>query len=89
MDLLTKDQYKKIAQTVRYCTEALIDGKMVKSLSGRTFPTENPATGEKLTDITACDAADVDLAVSAARQAFNDQRWAGLAPADRKKSSLK
>ncbi|HWQ42572.1 MAG TPA: aldehyde dehydrogenase [Desulfosporosinus sp.] len=89
MELLTKEEYKKIAENIRFCTDALIDGKMVKSLSGNTFTTENPATGEKLTDITSCDASDVDLAVNAARKAFNDKRWAGLAPSDRKKILIK
>ena len=89
MGILTKEQYKKIAKDIRYCTDALIDGKMVKSLSGKTFTTENPATGEKLVDITSCDASDVDLAVHAARKAFNDKRWAGLAPSDRKKILIK
>ncbi|EHQ89449.1 aldehyde dehydrogenase [Desulfosporosinus youngiae] len=89
MGLLSKSEYKKIAQTIRYCTDALIDGKMVKSLSGKTFITENPATGEKLAEITACNGEDVELAVKAARRAFNDKRWAGLAPAERKRILLK
>ncbi|MDQ7095121.1 aldehyde dehydrogenase [Desulfosporosinus sp. PR] len=85
MGLLSKDDYHKIAQTIEYPTMALIDGKMVNSVSGKTFSTYNPATGEKLTEITSCNEEDVDLAVKAARRAFKDKRWSGLAPSERKK----
>jgi gamma-glutamyl-gamma-aminobutyraldehyde dehydrogenase len=89
MDMLTKEQYQLMAETVRYSTDALIDGKMTKALSGKTFDTFNPATGRKLAEITACGAADVDLAVQAARRAFQDKRWAGLAPIKRKEVLFK
>jgi aldehyde dehydrogenase (NAD+) len=39
-------------------------------VSGKTFPTINPATGEKITDVAEGDKADVDIAVNAARDAF-------------------
>ena len=39
-------------------------------MSGKTFPTINPATGEKICDVQEGDKADVDKAVKAAREAF-------------------
>ncbi|MES2933401.1 MAG: aldehyde dehydrogenase, partial [Pseudomonadota bacterium] len=39
----------------------------------------------KLVEVARCDAADIDRAVRAARDAFDDQRWAGMAPAQRKR----
>jgi acyl-CoA reductase-like NAD-dependent aldehyde dehydrogenase len=39
-------------------------------VSGKTFPTVNPATGEKICDVQEGDKADVDKAVKAAREAF-------------------
>lgn len=39
-------------------------------MSGKTFPTINPATGEKICDVQEGDKADVDKAVRAAREAF-------------------
>ena len=61
----------------------LIDGKRVDAVSGRTFPTINPATGETLCQVAHGDAADVDLAVQAARRAFEDPAWRGMNANDR------
>lgn len=49
----------------------LINGQWAEG-SGTAFDTVNPATGEVLTQVAAASAADVDRAVSAARQAFDD-----------------
>ncbi|MEF2074163.1 aldehyde dehydrogenase [Consotaella aegiceratis] len=68
---------------------AFIDGAFVAAQSGKTFSCINPATGEALTAIAACDAEDVDLAVKAARAAFEDGRWSGMAPAERKTVLIK
>ncbi len=52
-----------------------IDGKWVDSVSGKTFDTINPATEEVITCIAEGDSADIDLAVTAARKAFEDGPW--------------
>ena len=52
-----------------------IDGKWVNSVSGKTFDTLNPATEEVITSIAEGDSADIDLAVTAARKAFEDGPW--------------
>jgi gamma-glutamyl-gamma-aminobutyraldehyde dehydrogenase len=65
-------------------TDLFIDGALRPALSGRRFVTENPATGQPLAEVSAGDAADVDLAVQAARRAFEDGRWSRMAPSDRK-----
>lgn len=51
-------------------TQIFINNEFVNSVSGKTFATINPATGEKLADIQEGDKADVDKAVEAARAAF-------------------
>jgi gamma-glutamyl-gamma-aminobutyraldehyde dehydrogenase len=82
---------KAIAEAVAnlsYRTQAFIGGKFQPAQSGRTFSTENPATGKKLTEVSACDAADVDLAVRAARMVFESGAWSKMRPADRKKLLL-
>src|SRR5579862_2845888 len=56
-------------------TKLLIDGKWLDSRSGKTFDTINPATGEVITEVAEGDAADVDLAVQAARRAFEGGPW--------------
>lgn len=89
ISLLTHKQYTDIAASIRYSTKALIDGKFVNSISGQTFITENPATGQPLTEITSCTADDVNLAVAAARKAFDDGRWSKKAPSERKTIMLR
>ncbi len=69
-------------------TEAFIDGKFQPARSGQTFPTENPANGKTITHVAACEAEDVDLAVRAARKAFESGVWSKMRPVDRKKTLL-
>jgi len=64
-------------------TKILINNRWVSSLSGRTFPTVNPATGEEICQVAEADAADVDEAVKAARNAFENGPWAKMSAADR------
>jgi aldehyde dehydrogenase (NAD+) len=61
----------------------LIDGKWVDSVSGKTFETINPATGDTICRVAEGDKADVDLAVKAARKAFESKAWSKMAPAQR------
>ncbi|UZE25924.1 aldehyde dehydrogenase [Pseudomonas sp. B21-056] len=68
---------------------AFIDGKYVDSISGRTFPCINPATGKVIGTIAECDRADVDLAVSIAKQRFESGVWAKRSPTERKNVLLK
>jgi len=65
----------------------LIDGQWVEALSGKTFDSLNPATGEVVASIAEGDAADVDLAVAAARKAF-DGPWSKWKPAERQLALL-
>ena len=88
-DLLTTAEYKAIAAALDLPQNAFIDGSFRPAISGKTFTTVNPATGGVLTTVAACDAADVDMAVAKAREAFDDGRWARLHPGDRKAVLLK
>jgi phenylacetaldehyde dehydrogenase len=58
--------------------ELLIDGKWVAAQSGATFDVINPATGEVFARAAAGDAADIDLAVQAARRALESGPWARM-----------
>jgi aldehyde dehydrogenase (NAD+) len=60
-----------------------IDGKWVDSVSGKTFDTLNPATEEVLTCVAEGDSADIDLAVTAARKAFEEGPWRNIDARDR------
>ncbi|WP_301171932.1 aldehyde dehydrogenase family protein [Brevibacillus nitrificans] len=63
--------------------QLFIDGKWVDALSGKTFDSFNPATGEVNGVVAEAEAKDVDLAVRAARKAFVSGPWAEMAPSDR------
>jgi aldehyde dehydrogenase (NAD+) len=60
-----------------------IGGDHADALSGRTFETRNPATGELLAEVAEGDAADIDRAVAAARKAFDEGPWRRTLPAER------
>ncbi|MBI3228669.1 MAG: aldehyde dehydrogenase family protein, partial [Burkholderiales bacterium] len=64
---------------------ALINGERVWAQSGAQFDNLSPIDGRNLGPVARCDSADVELAVRSARAAFDDRRWAGMAPKERKK----
>src|SRR5262245_22049145 len=64
-------------------TKLLINGKWVDSMSGKTFATLNPATGEVITQVAESDAPDVDKAVRAARAAFDKSGWRKMSGSQR------
>jgi aldehyde dehydrogenase (NAD+) len=66
----------------------LIDGEHVEALSGKTFPTINPSTGEVIAHLALGEAADVDRAVASARKAFNGP-WSKFKPSERQAVLLK
>jgi len=54
---------------VKY-TQLFINNEWVDCVSGKTFPTINPSTGEVICQVQEADKADVEKAVKAARAAF-------------------
>jgi len=77
------------ATSIKIDGRALINGERVHAVSGATFDNISPVNGRKLTQVARCDTADVNNAVKAAREAFEDRRWSGQSPAARKKILLK
>jgi aldehyde dehydrogenase (NAD+) len=67
----------------KFQTRMLIDGKFRDSSSGKTFATVNPATEEVIAEVAEGSAADIDLAVKAARKAFDSGPWRKLDARDR------
>src|SRR5437016_13625593 len=63
--------------------QMFIDGKWVDSVSCKTFPTINPATGETICQVAEADKTDVDRAVQAARKALEQGPWKKMDAADR------
>ncbi len=70
-------------------TQAFINGAFHDALSGETFETFAPATGQTIATVASCGPEDVDAAVSAGRAAFEDGRWSRLAPVERKRILLR
>ncbi len=66
-----------------------INGKWVDSVSGKTFDTLNPATEKVITSVAEGDSADIDLAVIAARAAFENGPWEKTGARDRGRILLK
>jgi len=60
-----------------------IGGEWQDAASGRTFETVNPATGEVLTTVAEGAEADVDRAVAAAREAFENGKWPRMTARER------
>jgi aldehyde dehydrogenase (NAD+) len=61
----------------------LIGGKWLDSVSGKTFATVNPATGDTICQVAEGDKADIDLAVKAARKAFEEGPWRRMNASER------
>ena len=56
-------------------TQCFIGGQWVPAASGKTFETIHPATEEVIAQVAEGDEADVDAAVKAAREAFDNGPW--------------
>lgn len=56
----------------------LIGAEWRPALSGHTLPMVEPSTGAIFAEIAASDAADIDLAVKAAREAFDTGPWGSM-----------
>jgi len=61
----------------------LIDGRWTAAESGRTWDHRHPATGEDVASFAIAEAEDVDLAVRAARRAFDEGPWPRARAAER------
>jgi aldehyde dehydrogenase (NAD+) len=60
-----------------------IAGQWTPALAGQTMPVFEPATGQAFAAIADSTAADIDLAVRAARQAFDEGPWGKTTALDR------
>jgi phenylacetaldehyde dehydrogenase len=63
----------------------LIDGKWVEPKSGKTFAVFDPSNGQQIAQVAEGSAEDVDLAVIAARRAFETGPWPKMSPVERGK----
>ncbi|VXC15207.1 phenylacetaldehyde dehydrogenase [Burkholderia sp. 8Y] len=66
-----------------------IDGAARPAHSARRLDVFDPSTGEVLTTVPDADTADVDRAVTNARETFDQRVWSGLRPAERERILLR
>lgn len=76
-------------QTLEFRQGLFFDGSFHPALSGKTYSSTNPATGQIQDEVASGDIADVDLAVASARKAFERGEWSSAAPETRKTVLLK
>jgi gamma-glutamyl-gamma-aminobutyraldehyde dehydrogenase len=69
---------------LRLRTSMFIGGEFRDAIGGGRYVTENPATGQAITEVAEGGPADVDVAVAAARAAADSGVWSRMDPAARK-----
>lgn len=74
---------KKVSDFLSGTKKIFIGGQFVESISGKTFETYNPATGEVLAFVSEAQAEDIDKAVVAAKEAFEHGPWSKMSAAER------
>lgn len=63
--------------------QLFINGEFVNSVSGKTFETFNPATGETLANVSEGGIEDIDKAVFSAKKAFEEGPWSKISSEER------
>ncbi|XP_078168666.1 aldehyde dehydrogenase family 2 member C4-like [Carex rostrata] len=70
-------------------TKLFINGEFVDAASGKEFETRDPRTGDVIANIAEADKGDVDLAVKAAREAFDHGPWPRMSGYERGRTLYK
>ena len=87
--MLDEEQIRTLSAAPVQPAFHLIDGESCGASDGATMDVISPLDGGVLTTMPRGTRDDAKAAVSVARRAFDDGRWSGLAPAERKKILLK
>lgn len=83
MATVAEKSEKKVKRPQVRQTTCFIGGEWVPAKSGKTFETIHPATEEVICEVAEGDKEDVDLAVRAARDAFEKGPWSKMDARDR------
>lgn len=86
--MLLADAPSASAKTMSFIDQEhmlLIDGQWVPAASGKSFEVRNPADGQVIASVAEGDAADIQKAVAAARQAFEGGAWPAMTASERGK----
>lgn len=85
----TYQQWQNDAKKLTFRKDIFIDGQFVAAKNGERFDCINPANGEKIAEIAAGGASDIDRAVKSARRSFESGIWSKAAPEKRKEVLLR
>lgn len=88
-DANTAKQWEQRAQALTFKTRPFINGRYVKTQTGKDFESISPINGNPLARVSLCEQVDIDFAVKTSRHAFEDGRWSKRAPQERKDILLK
>lgn len=88
MTIETAQDWAAVAAAAAPEGGAFINGRYVGAASGETLENVSPVNGRLIGQIAAGDQIDVDMAVAAARHAFEDGRWSAAPPRHRKRVLL-
>ena len=72
-----------VQQFIQTPKQMLIDGQWLPSASGKTFEVFDPSTEEVIAHVAEGDKEDIDRAVKAAREAFDNGPWSTMSPSER------
>ncbi|WP_299092595.1 aldehyde dehydrogenase family protein [uncultured Metabacillus sp.] len=89
MSQITAGLNEKVDRFLSGKKKLYINGEFVESKSQKTFDTYNPATGEVLASVYESGVEDIDLAVKAARKAFDEGPWSKMSASDRSRLMYK
>ncbi len=86
---LLGNDYRRLSDTAKAFLDSshplLIGGAWVEAAEGRCFDVRDPSTGQVICQVAEGDARDIDRAVLAAREAFDDSEWSRMKPVDRER----
>ncbi|XP_059426203.1 cytosolic 10-formyltetrahydrofolate dehydrogenase-like [Carassius carassius] len=71
--------------TIRIPHQLFINGEFVDAKGGKTYKTINPTDGQAICDLSLAQISDVEKAVAAAKEAFEEGEWGKMNPRDRGK----
>uniref|UniRef100_A0A8C4HC29 10-formyltetrahydrofolate dehydrogenase n=1 Tax=Dicentrarchus labrax TaxID=13489 RepID=A0A8C4HC29_DICLA len=69
--------------TIKMPHQLFINGEFVDADGGKTYKTINPTDGTAICDVSLAQISDVDRAVAAAKEAFEEGEWGRMNPRDR------
>ncbi|MFQ3545585.1 aldehyde dehydrogenase family protein [Halobacillus rhizosphaerae] len=85
---VTKQKVTEMTEAIRDHYSMIINGEYVEGSDGQTMDVYNPAKGQKIATVSRATQEDAERAVQAARQAFENGKWANKYPVGKRSRVL-